>query len=70
MNEADKRAERFDRSPLGSLCYGPMKGSPRERETDIIAALERLQADSDKGVRRQARRVMAHYRRHGSWNIL
>jgi hypothetical protein len=45
-------------------------GSPRHREADVVVALERMQQDDDAGLRRRARKLMAHYRRTGKVNIL
>jgi hypothetical protein len=44
-------------------------GSPREREADVVAAIERLRTDSDERLRRQARKLLAHYRRGGRINV-
>ena len=45
-------------------------GSPRERESDVVAAIERLQQDPDEKLRRRARKLLAHYRRGGRINVL
>jgi hypothetical protein len=45
-------------------------GSPRERECDVVAAIERLQHDPDEKLRRRARKLMAQYRRGGRINAL
>jgi hypothetical protein len=45
-------------------------GSPRDRECEVIAAIERLQFDSDERLRRRARKLLAHYRRSGEINVL
>jgi hypothetical protein len=45
-------------------------GSPREREPDVVAAIERMQQDPDEKLRRRARKLLAHYRRHGRINVL
>ena len=45
-------------------------GSPRERENDVVAAIEQLQQDPDEKLRRRARKLMAHYRRGGRINVL
>jgi hypothetical protein len=45
-------------------------GSPREREGDVVKAIERLQQDPDEKLRRQARKLMAQYRRGGRINVL
>jgi hypothetical protein len=45
-------------------------GSPREREAEVVAAVERFQQDPDKRLRRRARQLMAQYRRGGRINAL
>jgi hypothetical protein len=45
-------------------------GSPRHREAEVVAAVERLGHDPDPGLRRRARRLLAHYRRTGKINVL
>jgi hypothetical protein len=45
-------------------------GSPRLREADVVAAIERLQQDPDEKLRRRARKLLAHYRRGGRINVL
>ena len=45
-------------------------GSPRHRTTEVAEALEPLRNDSDRVVRKQVNRVLAHYRRTGRINIL
>jgi hypothetical protein len=45
-------------------------GSPREREADVVAAIESLQHDPDEKLRRRARKLIAHYRRGGRINVL
>ena len=44
-------------------------GSPRGREPQVIAAIERFQSDPDPRLRRRARKLMAHYRRGGRINV-
>ena len=51
---------------LHTLC----DGSPREREEEVIAALESLWNDEDDKIRRAVRRALNEYRRTGKWNIL
>jgi|TARA_B100001245_G_scaffold77326_1_gene54979 hypothetical protein len=43
-------------------------GSPAELETNVVSAVEYLTKDTDKKIRRRARRVMAVYRRTGKIN--
>jgi HEAT repeat protein len=45
-------------------------GSPREREAEIVAAMERFTRDPDKKLQRRARQVLAEYRRGGTINVL
>jgi hypothetical protein len=45
-------------------------GSPREREAEIVAAIERFTHDPDKTLRRRARQVLAKYRSGGTINVL
>ncbi|HEV8637300.1 MAG TPA: HEAT repeat domain-containing protein [Chloroflexota bacterium] len=44
-------------------------GSPRSREPEVVGVLERMHHDPDPKLRRKARRILAHYRRTGDWNI-
>ena len=50
---------------LHNLC----DGSPRERESEVVAAVELLAYDSDHKIRRRARRALAAYRRTGQINV-
>jgi hypothetical protein len=45
-------------------------GSPRERNAEVVAAVEAMQHDPDDKLRRQARKVMAQYRKTGQINVL
>jgi HEAT repeat protein len=45
-------------------------GSPREREAEVVAAMERFTKDADKNLRRRARGVLAQYRRGNTINVL
>ena len=49
---------------LHSLC----DGSPRSREREVVAAVEAMARDSDRGLRRRARGTLAAYRRTGRIN--
>ncbi|MEE3143556.1 MAG: hypothetical protein VX292_03800 [Pseudomonadota bacterium] len=49
---------------LHNMC----DGSPAELETNVVSAVEYLTKDTDKKIRRRARRVMAVYRRTGKIN--
>lgn len=44
-------------------------GSPREREADVIAAIETMFHDPDPKMRRVVRRLLAAYRRTGKINV-
>ena len=45
-------------------------GSPRERNAEVVTAVEAMQRDPDDKLRRQARKVMAQYRKTGQINVL
>jgi hypothetical protein len=45
-------------------------GSPRERECQIVAAMERFTRDPNRKLQRRARQVLAKYRRGGTINVL
>ena len=45
-------------------------GSPREREAEVVAAIERLRSDPDEKLRRRVRKLLAHYRAGGRINVL
>ena len=49
---------------LHNLC----DGSPREREEEVVAAIERLANDLNRKLRRRARNTLATYRRTGVIN--
>ena len=51
---------------LHNMC----DGSPAALEADVVGAVELLTKDSDKKLRRRARKVMAGYRRMGRINQL
>ncbi|MCW8133491.1 MAG: HEAT repeat domain-containing protein [Planctomycetota bacterium] len=51
---------------IHTLC----DGSPRAREADVIAALERMWNDPDEKLRRHVRRLLKGYRRTGRINVL
>lgn len=51
---------------LHTLC----DGSPREREAQVIPALESMWNDEDDKIKRAVRRALNEYRRTGNWNIL
>ena len=45
-------------------------GPPRTLEQKVVATLESMRDDADPGLRRQVRKLIAHYRRTGTVNIL
>jgi hypothetical protein len=45
-------------------------GSPREREEQVVAAMERFTRDPDRKLQRRARQVLAKYRQGGTINVL
>ena len=54
------------RNVLHVLC----DGSPRERETEVVQALERMYHDKDAKLRRHVRKLLAQYKRGGRINVL
>jgi hypothetical protein len=44
-------------------------GSPRSREAEVVRVLEQMHHDPFPKLRRKARKILAHYRRTGEWNI-
>lgn len=49
---------------LHALC----DGSPSDRHREVVAAVDAMQQDPDRKLRRRARRTMAAYRRTGDIN--
>ena len=45
-------------------------GSPRERQAQMVAAMEQFTRDPDRKLQRRARQVLAQYRRRGTINVL
>jgi hypothetical protein len=45
-------------------------GSPRRLEDRVIAILESMRQDPDRHLRRNVRRLLAHYHRTGRVNVL
>lgn len=45
-------------------------GSPHEYEAQVVSAVQRLAQDSDEKIRRNARKVLAKYRKSGNINVL
>ena len=45
-------------------------GSPRERERQVVNAIETIAQDRDETLRRRARKVLAQYRKSGNINVL
>lgn len=54
----------------GQVLHTLCDGSPRGREAQVVAAVERLRDDPDRGLRRRARQVLAQYHRTGKINVL
>jgi HEAT repeat protein len=52
------------------VAHALADGSPRERWPEVIAAMEILRDDPDRGVRRMANRVLGEFHRTGRINIL
>ncbi len=59
-----------DRKVRSHIFHVLADGSPREREPEIVLAIESLRNDPDRKLRRRVRGVLAHYRRTGDINIL
>lgn len=51
---------------LHTLC----DGSPPIFEREVIEAVESLNSERDRNLRRMAHKVLSHYRRTGKWNIM
>jgi hypothetical protein len=64
------RATDDDPHVRGTVLHVLCDGSPRSREQEAIAVLQRMQHDTDVGLRRRARKVLAQYRRTGTLNVL
>jgi ribosome-binding protein aMBF1 (putative translation factor) len=45
-------------------------GSPRDREAEVVQAIERLRCDPDEKLRRRVRKLLAHHRAGGRINVL
>ena len=45
-------------------------GSPQERETEVVQALEGMYQDPDRKLRRQVRQILARYKHTGNVNVL
>ena len=50
--------------------HAMIDGSPHDRLDEIIGAVEALRNDSHPKLRRQARKLLDHYRRTGQVNIV
>lgn len=50
------------------VLHNLVDGSPASRKDEVVATLERMQQDPDSQLRRQARRLVAYYRRTGIVN--
>ncbi|MCX6018266.1 MAG: hypothetical protein NTZ50_07140 [Chloroflexi bacterium] len=69
-DRALEMADDDDVKVRGTVLHLLCDGSPRERKDEVVAAVERLQNDTDEKLRRRARKVMAEYRRTGKINVL
>jgi hypothetical protein len=45
-------------------------GSPRELESEVVAAIEGMMHDPDVKLRRRVRKLISQYRRSGNINVL
>lgn len=54
----------------GDVFHTLCDGSPRSRQAEIVAVLERMQQDPDPKLRRRVRKLLAHYRATGQINVL
>ena len=54
----------------GHVLHTLADGSPREREIEIVAAIESMRNDPDRRLRRRVRKLLASYRRSGNINVL
>ena len=52
-----------------NALHALIDGSPREREPEVIGALEGMRDDPDAKLRRHIRKLLARYRRTGRINI-
>lgn len=59
-----------DRGVRSQIFHALGDGSPRVLQPRVIAAFETMQSDPDPSLRRRARKLLAHYRRTGKYNIL
>ena len=69
-NRIFEMVEDEDVSVRRSVFHALGDGSPRELETQVVAAFEKLTNDPDARLKRQARKFLAQYRRTGKVNIL
>ena len=53
-----------------TVLHALADGSPRALEPQVVAALACMRSDPDERLRTTARRVLDHYRRTGTVNIL
>ena len=49
----------------GDVIHAVTDSTPAARVAAVIQALESRHNDPDKGIRRQVRKILAHYRRTG-----
>jgi HEAT repeats len=59
-----------DAKVRGHVLHVLGDGSPRDREPEVVQAVESMRNDPDPVLRRRVRKLMAHYRRTGRINVL
>lgn len=57
-----------DRTVRSRVLHNLTDGAPRGLHERVVVAIERMQQDPDEKLRKNARRMMARYRRTGSLN--
>jgi HEAT repeat protein len=59
-----------DAKVRGVILHTLADGSPREREAEVVAAIERMYHDPVPKLRRRVRKLLASYRACGNINLL
>ena len=59
-----------DAKVRGAVLHALGDGSPREREAEIVDAIENMYHDPDSKLRRRVRKLLAQYRHTGKINVL
>ena len=59
-----------DAKVRGHVLHVLGDGSPKDREAEVVQAVERYWNDPDPGLRRRARKLLSSYRRTGRINHL